>query len=109
MTEKTASQLIQEMPAAFRPERAGRANATIQFNISGEGGGDYYLDVKDKTCTLNEGKAPRADATVSISSEDFIALETGELSTMKAFTSRRIKTSGNIGLLRKLERWFVRV
>jgi putative sterol carrier protein len=109
MSDKTAAELIQKMPDAFRPERAGRANATIQFNISGQGGGDYYVVIKNKTCTVSEGTASKADATLKMSNEDFVALDSGTLNTMKAFASGRIKASGNIGLARKLERWFVRV
>ena len=108
MAPKTAGQMIQEMPGAFRPERAARASAVIQFQISGEGGGDWYVTIKNKTCTLTEGIADKPNATVSMSNDDYVALGTGEMSTMKAFTSRRIKTSGDLSLLKRMERWFVR-
>jgi len=107
--DKTASELIQKMPESFRPERAGRADATVQFHISGQGGGDYYVIIKNKTCTVYEGTAAKADATLKMANDDYVALDSGKLSSMKAFTSGKVKASGNIGLLQKMDRWFVRI
>ena len=108
MAQKTAAQLIQDMPLDFRPERAGRASAVIQFQISGEGGGEWYVIIKDKTCTLTEGIIDKPNATVRMDASDYVALATGEMSSMKAFSSRRIKASGDLSLLKRMDRWFVR-
>jgi len=34
--ELTARQIIEGMPGRFRPERAGRADAVVQFNLTGD-------------------------------------------------------------------------
>lgn len=107
MTEKTARQLIEEMPQTFRPERAGRASAVIQFMISGEGGGNWYATIKNRTCTVTEGVTESANATVRMEARDYVALATGQLGRMKAFTSGRVKASGDISLLQRMDRWFV--
>ena len=109
MAEKTVRQLFEETPVAFQPQRAGRANAVIQFIISGEGGGNWYLTIKDKTCTVTEGVADSPKATLRIDAQDYLALATGKLSSMKAFTSGRVKASGDIALLRRMDNWFVRL
>ena len=108
MAEKTARQMIEEMPELFRGERAGRANAVVQFEISGAGGGNWYVTIKDKTCTVTEGVAESVDATVRVKAEDYVALYTGKLGSMKAFTTGRVKASGDVSLLQRMERWFVR-
>ena len=92
----------------FRPERAGRANAVIQFCITGEGGGDWYMTIKDRKCTVDEGVAANANATIKVDAADYVALSTGKLSSMKAFASGKVKASGDISLLRRTDRWFVR-
>lgn len=107
MADKTARELIEEMPEAFRPERAGRANAVIQFRISGKGGGDWYVTIKDKTCTVTEGIKEEANATVRMDGEDYVALATGRLGRMKAFTTGKVKASGDLSLLQRMDRWFV--
>ena len=109
MEEKTARELIEEMPQTFRPERAGRANAVIQFLISGEGGGNWYVTIKDRTCTVTEGVTESPKATIRMDADDYVALATGKLASMKAFMSGRVKASGDIGLLQRMDRWFVRL
>jgi len=108
MAGKTARQLIEEMPETFRPERAGRANVIVQFRISGEGGGDWSVTIKDKTCTVTEGVMEGANATVRMDAKDYVALSTGKLGSMKAFTTGRVKASGDVSLLQRMDRWFVR-
>ena len=108
MADKTARRLIEEMPETFRGERAGRANVVVQFEISGEGGGNWYVTIKDKTCTVTEGLTETADATVRVDADDYVALSTGKLGSMKAFTTGKVKASGDISLLQRMDRWFVR-
>lgn len=108
MNGKTAAQMIEEMPKDFRPERAGRANAVVQFHISGEGGGDWYATIKDRTCTVTQGVADGANATLRMDAADYVALATGKMGSIKAFTSGKVKASGDISLLQRMDRWFVR-
>jgi putative sterol carrier protein len=108
LAEKTARQLLEEMPETFRGERAGRADVVVQFQISGEGGGNWYVTIRDKTCTVSEGVAESPDATVRVDASDYVALSTGKLSSMRAFTTGKVKASGDISLLQRMDRWFVR-
>jgi putative sterol carrier protein len=107
MADRTVRQLIEEMPETFRPERAGRANVVVQFRISGAGGGDWYMAIKDRACTVTEGVAEGADATVRMDATDYVALSTGKLGSMKAFATGKVKASGDISLLQRMDRWFV--
>ena len=109
MSEMTARQLIENMPATFRPERAGRASAVVQFQLSGEGGGDWYVTIRDRTCTVVEGVTSSADAMVRMDASDYVALATGKLNSMKAFMTGRVKASGDLSLLQRIDRWFIRV
>ncbi|MGD9047366.1 MAG: SCP2 sterol-binding domain-containing protein [Anaerolineae bacterium] len=108
MTEKTARQRIEAMPDTFRPERAGRANCVVQFHITGEDGGDWYVTIKDRKCTVTEGIADSANATLRMDAGDYVALATGKLGSMKAFMSGTVKASGDVSLLQRMDRWFVR-
>ncbi|MFC2015520.1 SCP2 sterol-binding domain-containing protein [Chloroflexota bacterium] len=104
----TAQEYVETMPDHFRPERARGVKAVIQFKLSGEGGGDWYLTVKDGTSTVTEGVSDAAQATIMMSASDYIALATGKLGGMKAFLSGKVKTSGDFSLLKRMENWFPR-
>ena len=106
MAELTARQIIEEMPDLFRPERSGRTNAVVQFKLTGEGGGNWYVTIKDRTCTVDEGLAEKATATVQMEASDYLALATGKLGSMKAFTSGKVKASGDLTLMKRMENWF---
>ena len=106
MPEPTASEIVEGMPGRFRPERAGRADAVIQFNLTGEGGGDWYITIKDRACTVNQGLAEQPTASVQMEASTYVALATGKLGAMRAFTSGKVKASGDLTLMRRMENWF---
>ncbi|MGD8903125.1 MAG: SCP2 sterol-binding domain-containing protein [Anaerolineae bacterium] len=106
MAELTARQIIEEMPDNFRPERAGRANAVVQFRLTGEGGGDWHVTIKDKTCTVVKGVTENPTATIQVDTKDYVALSTGKLGSMKAFATGKVKASGDLTLMRRMENWF---
>ncbi len=108
MAEMTARQLIEEMPQYFRPERARRVDTVIQFQLSGEGGGNWVATIKDGTCTVSEGVSQTAQATIMMDADDYVALATGKLGGMKAFMTGRVKTSGDFALLNRMQSWFPR-
>ena len=109
MSDLAARQILESMPDLFRPERAGRANAVVQFKLTGEGGGNWYVTIKNRTCTMDEGLAEKPTATVQMDAADYVALSTGKLGSMKAFTSGRVKASGDLTLMKRMENWFFKV
>src|SRR5688572_21351161 len=46
----------------FKPEAAKGVNVRLQFDLSGEGGGKWYVEVKDGKCKVKEGTGPNPDA-----------------------------------------------
>jgi putative sterol carrier protein len=104
----TAKEIIEAMPSAFRPERAKGLKATYQFELSGEGGGDWVLEIADQQCQVKEGTAADADATISVAAADYVALVKGELDATGAFMRGKIKVRGNIGLAMKVLNVFER-
>jgi putative sterol carrier protein len=106
--EMTARRLIEELPQYFRADRARGANAIIQFQLSGEGGGAWYAVIKDGTCTVTEGVSSAAQGTIMMSASDYVDLESGKLRGTRAFMTGKVKTSGDFTLLRKMQAWFPR-
>lgn len=101
-------ELLEAMPAAFLPEKAGSAKALIQLDLLGEGGGPWVLNVDQGVCEVIEEKHPQPDVTVSMQAQDFAALYTNQLNPVQAFMAGKIKVTGNVGLVMQLLNWFDR-
>ena len=94
--EISVAEIFEKMPGAFKPEAAKGINVVFQYNISGPGGGDWIVSVSDGTCDIKPGTADKPTCTLKISSDDFVAMVSGRLDPMAAFTSGRLKISGDV-------------
>jgi 3-hydroxy-3-methylglutaryl CoA synthase/NAD(P)-dependent dehydrogenase (short-subunit alcohol dehydrogenase family)/putative sterol carrier protein len=88
--------VFERMPSAFRPEKAAGKDVTFQFSISGAGGGDWVVTVKDATCRVEAGRAEKPTTTIKMADSDFLALIAGKLDGMQAYTSGKLKVEGDI-------------
>jgi NAD(P)-dependent dehydrogenase (short-subunit alcohol dehydrogenase family)/acyl dehydratase/putative sterol carrier protein len=92
----TVADVFARMPELFRPEKAAGVDVVFQFRISGPGGGDWYVVVKDQTCTVSAGAHEKPTTTLKMADEDFLALVAGKLPAMQAFTSGKLKIEGDL-------------
>ena len=79
-----------------------KVGGSIQFVLTGGHGGDstWVIDCKQSKVSRGAGKA---DCTVTLSEENFMALATGKLQGMQAFMAGKMKVKGNMMLAQKLE------
>lgn len=102
MPAATCKEIFDKMPSRFNPEGAKDWNAVIQFNISGDKGGDYTVRVKDGTCTVAEGVDAEANTTITTNDETWIGMINGTVNAMMAFTMGKLKIKGEMGNAMKL-------
>ncbi len=77
--------------------------ATYQFNLSGEGGGGFYVSIADGVATIEEGTIDSPKCTVSVSLDNFTKITEGKLNPTAAFMSGQLKVSGDMSLAMKLQ------
>lgn len=106
MTENNTTNLISKFSNLFSAEKAEGVDEVIQLHLSGESGGDWYLQIKNKECNLVQGIAEAPGFTLESSITDFKDLAEGKLEPVKAFMSGRIKFSGNMMVAMKLASLF---
>jgi putative sterol carrier protein len=64
------------------------------------------LNVEDGVCELAKGPAENPRVTLALSMPDFLRMITGELNGMQAFTSGKLKISGDLMFSQALASWF---
>src|SRR5690606_17516827 len=89
-TQEEINGIFPAMMDNFQPDKAEGVNATIQFNLSGDNGGIYWVKINDGSVTHGDGDV-EADMTVKAAADDFHAIATGETNPMQAFMMGKIK------------------
>ena len=98
-----------ELPAALKKNEAAakEIGAKYQINVTGEGGGEWYIDVSPTGPKAEKGNPGGADCTITISSEDFQKLhENPQANGMQLFFAGKLKVQGNQMLAMKLQKLF---
>jgi putative sterol carrier protein len=88
--------IFAKMPEAFDAAAAAGKDVVFQFSISGSGGGDWVVTIKDGTCTISEGKTEKPTTTIKMADADFLELIASKLDGMQAYTSGKLKVEGDI-------------
>lgn len=102
----SVADLFENMPQVFNAVKAGNMDATVQFDLSGEGGGQWYVIVSGGKCTTAKGKSDAPTATIRMDAADYVALVKGELNAMEAFMQQKIRVEGDLSTVMKFQTLF---
>jgi putative sterol carrier protein len=94
------------MPLSINKDTAKDANTIYQFNLSGEGGGQFTVTIKHGSCTVEEGAVAAPDVTISATAMDYLDIVTGAYPFGLAFVNGRLKVEGNLRLLLRMGKYF---
>jgi len=87
---------------AASPELVDEVNGIYQFDVSGDAGGSWTIDLKNAPGEVRAGACPEADCVITVGSDTFVGIFSGELDPQTAFMMGRIKVAGNFMLATKL-------
>jgi len=99
-------EVFDAMPSRFLPDQAGDMRAVIQFDLSGEGGGQWFATIADRALQVSTGQAPSPSLTLTTTANDYLAMINGELKPMAAFMQGRVRVRGDMPLLLKMQSLF---
>jgi putative sterol carrier protein len=107
-TANAVKEIFAAMPANVNADAAKGMNSVIQFNLTGDGGGNYYVEIKDGTANVKEGSHASPNMTMTLAASDYVDLITGKLNGQMAFMSGKLKIAGDMGLAMKMQTLFKR-
>lgn len=91
---------------SFQPERAEGLDAVVQFNITGDQGGDYVATIRDKQLSVTPGVATSPRLTLGANAQDIVNMFNGRLNPMQAYMQGKVQVKGDIGLAMRLAEVF---
>lgn len=92
---------------AEHAEAAVQIGATFQMNITGDGGGEWFIDLKNSPPKAEAGNPGGAECVITIAVEDFQKLhENPQANGMQLFFGGKLKVAGNQMLAMKLSKLF---
>jgi len=106
MGEMGLKEIFEGMVKGFDAEEAKGWKTVIQYDITGEGGGKFYIEVKDQKCSLGEGVVENPKLTITISTEDWFAIVEGRLEGQEAFMTGKMKAEGDMNDLFRMASTF---
>jgi putative sterol carrier protein len=94
------------MEKRFKPDAAKGVDVRLQFKLSGDLGGEWYVVIKDGKIKVKEGTGPNPTATLSATAEDYKKVADGEMNKVVAFLRGKIKIEGDKDALKPFDTYF---
>ena len=102
----TAAEVFEAMPSRLDADAAADINVTIGWDLSGDEETQKTIKIADGAMTVEDGLADDLNATISMDSDDFVAMTTGELNPMMAFMGGKVKVDGDMSAVMKIQNLF---
>ena len=99
----TLNKIFEEMNARITDEKAKKINSTYLFDIGGDEGGKWFVDLTRSEGPYIEKKEAEAKCIVRVPNPaDWIAIATGNMNPVAAFMGRKIEVKGDMSMAMKL-------
>ncbi len=104
-----ANNLFNELiPAALvqHPDKAKEVNAIYGFNITGDGGGQWTVDLTSTPPTCVKGDTGKAQCSIEVAHEDFKQMFSNPQLGMQLYFQGKLRVTGDPMLATKLQQFF---
>ena len=104
----SAAELFDEIlpkQLAEHPDKAKQVNAVYCFKISGDGGGDWTVDLASDPPTCSRGDSGKAQCTIEVSHDDFKTMLSDPNAGMQLYFQGKLRVSGDPMLATKLNQF----
>lgn len=96
------------IPEALKqhPDKAKEVNAIYYFNISGDGGGEWTVDLTADPPAVSDGKAGDPQCSITVAHEDFMEMLKDPQVGMQLYFQGKLTVEGDPTLAMKLQEVF---
>ena len=87
-----------------KPETSKAVNSIYEFNITGDNGGVWTVEINKDKGAVQAGSTGAAKCIVTAAAPDFMNIVSGKMNPQMAFMSGKLKIKGDMGLAMKLQK-----
>ena len=103
-----ADEYFETLERRFQPQRAEGVNVVFQLNLTGPGGREAHIIVRDGRMQLGEGRHPSPDLTLETDADTWVRLANGTAHTQLTYLSGKLTVKGDMALTMLLRKLFPR-
>lgn len=100
------NEVFAAMPKAFKKDASKGVDVSFLFKISGKSGGEWVVKISNGNLDITEGVIDNPTTTLEMEDKDFLDMMNGKLPAMQAYTSGKLKISGDIMKSQLIEKLF---
>jgi putative sterol carrier protein len=90
------TEYFNDLQSYFVPAKSKGKDFTYWFEITGEGGGDFTVHVKDGTMSVTPKADDSADTHYRVQAEHYLKIINGKMNGRMAVLTGKMKVNGNI-------------
>lgn len=88
------------------PEKLAGMNVVLQFSLTGENGGEWFVSVVNGQAEIAQGEKPSPNCTLAMQDRNFLLLVSGKLNPPSALMSGKISVRGDMSQVLKMKKLF---
>jgi len=96
----TAKEFLYNLKTTVDPASLENKETKFHFDLDGEGGGAYTVNIKDGSLDISEGMDGEANCKVTAKAENFMKVIRGELKPLNALLFGKVKVSNQAELIK---------
>ena len=98
--------LFESMLERFLPERAKGVDATVSYEITGGGGGQWTVAIRDEQISLTREILASPTVSIVASDRNYHDVATGRLDSVTAVVTGKMSVEGDIAFMSKFREMF---
>lgn len=99
----TVTDIFEAMASQVDSDRLDGIDVVIGWALSGDEATEKTMSIADGSLSVDDGLNDDANATISMDSDDFKAMMSGELNPMMAFMGGKVKIDGDMSAVMKIQ------
>ncbi len=102
----TPDLVFEVMPSQLDVARAQGIEAGIQFDLSGEQAGKWWVRISGGQASSGRGELASPTLVMAAEARDWVRIAIGELNPVAAFVKGKLRIRGDLGLAMKMQTLF---